>query len=288
MRQIPDIQWERSAKRNYPGLFVGNEEEEEDWIAANAAEVPPPKQPIEILERGFGMLSRTFDVFEVSMSGKQPRGPKGGARKEATTPRHGAPVALMNGWKEDKRATPSSDVLTASADRSKKSKERTARNSAPVAQMNGHKTSERTSERNSSTNTVHGVRNSVEDGHPAKEKFPSTQRTESSKRSSTYSPPSTKPKGSPPIRAIKRSNMGIKNDRVTTENLPGRGSDNSQSITQRTKSSKRSSTFSPPNTSSKGSPVRTIKRAKTGIENNLATELPQHHRRDNPQRDTQK
>ena len=277
MRQIPDIQWERSAKRNAPSLFVGNKKEEEDWIAANAAEVPPPKQPIKLLEKGFEMLSKTFDAFEVTMAGKQPRGPNVGANKdEGTTPRRAAPVALMRGWKEDKRARPSSHVPAASANRSKKSKERTARDSTPVAQMIGHKTSERTSEHKGSTSRMNGVEKNADEGIPAKKMFSITQRTKSLERSSTYSPPSTASKGSPPQRAIKRANIGIEDDRATTEKPQHHGSDNSQLITQRPKSSKRSSTFSPPNTSSKRSPLRTIKRARTQIEDDLASEKPQH------------
>lgn len=282
MQQIPDIQWKRSAKRNPPGLFVGNDEDE-DWIAANAAEVPPPKQPVAILEKGFEMLGRTFDAFESTIAGKQPEGQKGGSKEEdRTTQSHGAPVALKNGWTKDKRATPLNGEMAAPANGTKIIEGRTARNSAPVAQMNGHKTSEHTSSHDESTNGInYGVGNKGEERLPAKEQLPIIQKTKSSKRSSTLSPPNTSSKGSP-VRDIKRAKTSIE-DNLATEKPQHRGSITPQPITPRSKSSKRSSTFSPPNTSSKGSPVRTIKRAKTGMENNLATEKPQRRGSDNPQ-----
>ena len=242
MQQIPDIDWDNSSKRNVSGLFVGSSaDEDEDWLTANAAEVPPPKQPIEILERGFEMLVRTFDAFELNLAGKQPKGPSRGSKQDEETP---------------------------------------VRNSAPVAQMNVQ-TRGRTSGHKGSTNGIHGVGNSVEGRLSARKMFPVTQRAKSPKGSSTYSPPSTKSKGSP-VQAIKGANMIIERE-LATEKPKHCGSDNPQPVTQRSKSSKRSSTISPPDMSSKGSPVRTIKRAKMGIEKEFATEKPQQSVSDEPQ-----
>lgn len=65
MSEVSDTHWRESAK---PGdERMPDDLEDEDWIKANAAQVPDPKPPIEILERGFVALHGTFDAFESFM-----------------------------------------------------------------------------------------------------------------------------------------------------------------------------------------------------------------------------
>lgn len=65
MSQISDTHWRKSAKRW--GEKRPDDVENEDWINTNAARVPDPKPPIEILEQGFVTLHSTFDVFDSFM-----------------------------------------------------------------------------------------------------------------------------------------------------------------------------------------------------------------------------
>ena len=65
MSEVSDVHWRKSARRW--GEKRPDDLENEDWIKANAARVPDPKPPIEILEQGFITLDRTFDVFDSFM-----------------------------------------------------------------------------------------------------------------------------------------------------------------------------------------------------------------------------
>ncbi|KAG7009289.1 hypothetical protein G7Y79_00003g011570 [Physcia stellaris] len=65
MSEVSDTYWRESAKPG--GERMPDDLEDEDWIKANAAKVPDPKPPIEILEGGFVALHGTFDAFESFM-----------------------------------------------------------------------------------------------------------------------------------------------------------------------------------------------------------------------------
>lgn len=88
MQQISDAQWQCSAKGR--GLEQSSKSQDFEWNARNVAEIPPPKPPVEILERAFEMLAKTFDVFDFAMT--EPTLPR---HKERVVP--SAPVAKTNG-----------------------------------------------------------------------------------------------------------------------------------------------------------------------------------------------
>ena len=71
MGKITDNVWEQSAK--HFGDLRDDEFENEDWIKINAPRVPDPVLSVDIIERGFSTLHKTFDVFESFMKKRQRR-----------------------------------------------------------------------------------------------------------------------------------------------------------------------------------------------------------------------
>lgn len=69
MGKISDNVWEGSAKRW--GDERDDEIKNEDWIKNNAPRVPDPVPPVTLIERSFGTLHRTFDVFESFMESER-------------------------------------------------------------------------------------------------------------------------------------------------------------------------------------------------------------------------